>query len=512
MIGDRRIAAPFGSRLHRAVLAFTVLVMLLAAATIVAGTVSMRAAFPPPNWLFSPLLPFTDFRMPGGAAWWAYVARCEIAWSLALVVAMLALLRVPKRRRGQIAGAIVLLQAVLLSVAFSVRLPFNGGQYLYVAYAQLVQQGYNPYDPPARSARLSPQLRTISTLWGIQREGNVDGRRVVMRDRYGPAWTLGIAAILYPFRDASVETQARVIRLWSALAMLCCSVLIWLTLRAATWSCAALAAFALNPLVVMQTAIGGHNDIVALFFALATVLAVMRNRFAAAGLLAGLSLATKLTFAPLLLPLLVVAWTRRGPRGCAAAALAFGTTVVAAALPFGIAHAYVQPFQDARMYNFSHLAALAYAVSRRVPGMHVPSGIFETAFLVAVCATAAGLAVAALRRRRVAWLEAAMVLLIFSGGRFQPWYAIVLALLLLVRASWSLPLFTGVSLAAQVFERKDFVGTDSDVPFAAFVAIAVASVLAIAFAQRVCLRGVALRLRRPPEAAVQAEARNAATT
>lgn len=491
--------------------------MIGSAAFILAGTVFMRAAFPSPAWPFSPLLPFTDPHLAGGAAWWIYVGRCELAWSVALVCAMLLLLRVAPSRRARTAGRIVLLQTLLLGIAFAARIPFNGGQYLYVAHADLVHQGYNPYAPPARSAPLSPQLRAISTVWGIQTEGNDDGRRVVMRDRYGPAWTLGTAAVLLPFRDASVETQARILRLWACAAMLLCSLLLWLLLRSRSWACAALAAFALNPLVIVQTSIGGHNDIEALAFALATALALTRGRYGAAGVLAGLSVATKLTFAPLLLPLLALAWARRGPRGCALVAAACGATACAAALPFGIARAYVQPFLDARTYNASHLASVAYALARRVPGIHVPPAAFDHAYVVLVIATAMLLALAALRRRRVPVLEAAIVLLIFGGGRFQPWYAIVLAPLLLVRTRWALPLFAGVSLAAQIFGRKDFTGSIDDVPFVAFLALATAGTLAIAAAQHVVLHGIHVGPQRgalpAPLAAPapQAEARNAAT-
>lgn len=484
--------------------------MLASAAAIVAGTATLRSAFPWPGWPFSPLVPFTDAHLIGGARWWWYTAGCEAAWSVALVVAVLALLRLEARAQARTAAAIIALQIALLAIAFSTRVPFNGGQYLYVAYAQLVQQGFNPYDPPARSDRVSPSLRAIGTMWGVQREGNRDGRRVVMRDRYGPAWTLGIAAALQPFRGASIETQAHVLRAAAAIAMLGCSIVLWFALGTIPWRCAALAAFALNPLVIVQTASGGHNDIFALFFALATMLCAMRGRFLAAGLLAGLCIATKLSFVPLVLPLLALAWTARGPRACAALAGAFAATIFAASLPFGAGRAYVQAFNDARAYNFSYLIDLAYSVTRHIPALHVPPRTFETMYTMVVVATAVALAIAVLRRRRVPALEAAIVMLIFCAGKFQPWYAIVLTPLLLTRAPWSIPLFLGTSLSAQIFGRKDFTGSIDDVPFLAFVALTVATTLAIALGQR-----IALNEPRPLEAGrnvpAQAEARNAAT-
>lgn len=461
--------------------------MLGAAAALVAGTAGMRASFPPPGWPFSPLVPFAEAHLANAAAWWRYVAGWETIWSVALVGAVLALGRVPRARRGRVAAGIVALQAVLLGLTAGVRMPFNGGQYLYVAYAELVQQGANPYDPPLRGQAASPQLRAIGTLWGIQTEGNTDPpTRIVMRDRYGPAYTLAIAAALLPFRTADVETQARVIRLWSALAAIGCSLLIWRALPAAGWSCAALAAFALNPLVVMQTAMGGHNDVIALLFALGAYGAASRGAFTAAGIAAALSVATKLTFAPFLLPLLAVAWAARGGRGLLAAAAALAATLVAAGLPFGLARTYVQAPADAMAYNFSYVVSLAYAASRHVPGAHLPASLFSTGYVLLIAAAAGALALAAARRSRVPALEAALLLLVFCGSKFLPWYGIALAPLVLVRAPWAIALFLGVSLAEQVFGRKDFVGSIDDMPFLAFVALAAAATAAILLAQRLC--------------------------
>ena len=485
MKDDDGVPTPLGSAVRWVLLALAAAVMVVSAAAIVAGTARMRASFPGPGWPFSPLVPFAEVHLPDAAGWWRYVIHREIAWSVALVVAVLALQRVPRALRGRIAAGIVLLQAVLLGLAFSVRLPFNGGQYLYVAYGELVQQGYNPYDPPLRGEPVSPQLRAIATLWGIQAEGNTDPpTRIVMRDRYGPAYTLGVAAALLPFRHADVETQARAIRLWSALAMVGCSILLWFLLPKARWSCAALAAFALNPVVVMQTAMGGHNDVVALLFGLGACAAASRGRFAAAGVVAALSIATKVTFAPFLLPFLIVAWAVRGWRGALAGGTALAATLVAVALPFGLARTYVQAPADAHSFNFSYLVSLAHAASRHVPGVHVPASVFGTAYVLLIAAAAAAVALAAARRTRVPLLEAALLLLIFSGSKYLPWYATVLAPLVLVRAPWSIALFLGISLAEQVFGRRDFLGAIDDMPFLAFVGLAAAGSAAIFLVQR----------------------------
>src|SRR5260370_12237303 len=93
---------------------------------------------------------------------------------------------------------------------------------------------------------------------------------------------------------------------------------------------------------------------------------------------------------------------------------------------------------------------------------------------------AGGSCIAALLRMRWAVLEAVMILLIFGGGRFEPWYPIVLVPLLLVCAWWSLPLFWGISSATMILEKTNFVGGYDALPFFPFIGAAiVASLVAL---------------------------------
>ncbi len=197
----------------------------------------------------------------------------------------------------------------------------------------------------------------------------------------------------------------------------------------------------------------------------------------AAGLLAALSVGTKLTFAPFLPVLLVYSFAERGLRGFVRVALASGVTVILAGSTFGLGRAWLQPLADARRYNQSYLRD----VGAHLFHIHQVTGAslapFYPAFLVIA---AAGLCIAALLRMRWPVLEAVMILLIFGGGRFEPWYAIVLVPLLLVCAWWSLPLFWGISSATMILEKTNFVGGYDALPFFPFIGAAiVASLVAL---------------------------------
>ena len=270
---EHQPALPLRRSLLLAAAAFLVCISVI---EVVGGLHAIDASWLPSD-SGSANLPSVGPWMPHAAARWVYLVRWEALWSLGVFGLVLVLLTIPGQHASRVAAALVLAQAVLLCVFLSVRIPLNGDQYAYVGFADLVLQGYNPYDPPLkRSARISNQLREISTVWGIVNEGATDAtRRVIVRDRYGPAWTIGMAAVLYPFRNAGVEVQAHVVRAVAALAALGCSVLLWVSFRGLSWRGGALAAFALNPMIISQTAIGGHNDIIALLFGLGTYVAAM---------------------------------------------------------------------------------------------------------------------------------------------------------------------------------------------------------------------------------------------
>ena len=462
---------------RRPVLMLCAALMVLSVTMILAGTEAMRASWPPPQWPFSLSVPFVNRQIPQASMWWRFLLLWEAVWSIALICAVTSLVATA-RRYASVAALILFLQAVLLGIALQAPIPLNSDQYSYVGIAELVQQGYNPYNPPLRSEPVSAQLRQISTVWGKQHEGAADAsRRVLTRDRYGPAWTLAIAALLFPFRNTSVEVQAHLLRVFAALGTLGCSVMLWLSLRPIAWRCASLAAFALHPLIIVQTAIDGHNDIFALFFGLAAYASVANKRFALAGILAALSIGTKLTFAPYLLPLVVYAAIMPGTGALLRLGTTLPGTLLITALPFGVVRALFQPMADARAYNPSYLFGLAESLLRRLPALQwIHADWIAQLYYAAIVILALGLAAATAFRKRINILEAAMVFLIFSAARFEPWYAVNLVPLLLIRTAWSLPLFLGVSLAAQYLQANKFTPV-YEPPFFAFIALAIVTTM-----------------------------------
>ena len=451
--------------------------MAAAAVAIVLGLARLRTAWPPPHWPYPAALPFVTPTLAGSALAWTVVAVALFVWGTALLIYVRAL---TLERAYVPVRTIVVVQLLLSAILLAAPLPINADQYAYVGYAELVRSGENPYAPPLRSAPMTPQLATISPLWAID-EGAADAKaRVIVRSRYGAVWLLGSTAVLAPFAAASPEAKAWILRVLAALLALACTAVLWLAVRDRPWAGGALAAFALNPAVALQTALGAHNDVAALFFALCAYVLAARGRVVASGVALALSIGVKLTFAPFLPALIVFAFVRRGARRGIATTAAIAAVVLAAAVPFGLQRTLLQPIGDIRLFNSPYLATVAAILARRLPGMH---GVdlarsFGWSVTAAIVACGLALAIAAARRRRSPVLEAVMLIVIFCDARFEPWYALVLTPLLLIPARWSLPLFVGISLASQVLMRKEFIGGYDALPLRDFLVLAVLAVVA----------------------------------
>ncbi|HYZ15324.1 MAG TPA: glycosyltransferase 87 family protein [Candidatus Acidoferrum sp.] len=426
-------------------------IIVAAAAAIVAMLFAMRRG--------GIALAFWHERVLHVAQWWPRILVVEIIWSVALIALVTALLiagiRMPKRfARALLAG-----QVVLLGLFLSAPIPLDADQYAYVASADLTNLRYGPHGAMVRGVPLP--------------------HPVLSRDRYGPAFTLGTAVVLRPFRAANLETQARVLRALAALASLAVTLLLWGELQSRRSGLAALAAFALNPVVITQTALDAHNDIVAVLFAVAAYRFARHERYLGAALSLGLSVAWKIDFAPFILPLLAFAFGRsRRPAIAFAATLLVLAVPLVCALPFGWRESLLRPYQDGQFSNLSLLYAYAGTLVA-----HVPHGA-ELAPLVRAWLgpTLAGLcavliAILAVRGRRAAPLEIALLLLLFTAVRPQTWYALSLSLALLIPRRWAIGVFLGCSLASLVGSP----GSPPFVPFSILAAI-LSTALGLAFA------------------------------
>lgn len=471
--------APLGSRVSVA----CVFVIVCAAVAIVAMLFEMRAGWASPAG-FSSAVVFWNERVPHAALWWPPILVTLTLWSLALITLVTTLLRVGTRSPRGTAAALIAVQAALLGLFLLSPMPLDADQYAYVAYGDLIDLGYSPYDPPLKRSPLTPQLHEVGTVWSND-EGAPDAReRVVIRDKYGPALTLAMAAAVRPFLGASLENQGRVLRVLVALACLTVTLLLWDELRNRPWGTAALAAFALNPVVITQTAIGAHDDLFAVLPVIVAYRCAVRARYLPAALFLGLSIACKLTFAPFAVPLVAFAYARTRRIGPAIVlALAIVAVPVAFALPFGVRDALIRPFTDAQAYNASLLFAYLGAGLRRMthdPWLAEAVQRWASVTLVVLCSALIG--VLALRGRRQPFLEIALLLLLFTAARQQTWYALNLTPALLIPGRWPIAVFLGCSLASQAIQRKNFIGGWDAPPFIPFLVLAVVISLGLALA------------------------------
>ena len=249
-------------------------ILILATLAFSVETYKIRSAWPPQGWPFSGAVPFVTPLISNSRSALITVMASSVVWSAAYVM----IVREQLTPRSFSWLVIVGLQAIASVIILFAAIPFNSDQYAYVSHANLVLEGQNPYAPPLRRAVASTQLHEISTVWSID-EGSPDAKqRIVLRSRYGPLWELASAIMLVPFTHALVEEQSRVLRFYAALAALACTWTLWIMLRGHAWRSAAMAAFALNPVVLQQTALGAHNDIYGLLLALLAVLALTRKR------------------------------------------------------------------------------------------------------------------------------------------------------------------------------------------------------------------------------------------
>ena len=431
----------------------------------------LRSSWPPASLPFSGALPFVTPGIAHASEGLLIISVMLCIWSLAYIALL-------KASWGDSSGhvfpvKIFSAQAVVLFITLFSSLPFNSDQYAYVGHSELVRIGENPYAPPLTIVPLPEQLHAIGTVWSLN-EGSADARqRIMIRSRYGPVWTSLSFAALYPFGGYSIETKARVLRALAALAALACSPLLWLAVRHSVGGTAAFAAYTLSPAIVLQTADGAHNDIIALFFALACVILFNRRRWLFATISFAACVGTKLTFSPFLPAFFVLVMVRHGLTRAATAVIAFGVVLAAFALPYGVRESLLQPIADVRRFNVPYVAGVAERGLHRLPGLHPSTSQLATLYVALTLACALAIALFAFQRRRIPSLEAATLLGIFCGAHFEPWYAIILVPLLMIPSPWAVPLFAGVSLATQLFALNEFLVSYGDLPLVQFLVLAV---------------------------------------
>jgi uncharacterized membrane protein len=326
-----------------------------------------------------------ELRDGPGIAFLAAVAVAFALYALALVSL--------RRWRGGLAAVAVLVVAIQL-VPLAGPLVLSRDAYSYWAYGRLVDDhAANPYRAAPTRYAADPAVLATAPGWR--------GTRSV----YGPVFTeasAGLAAV----SGTGAETASLVYRLLAAFGMLGLAAV---AAFAASRRAFALAFVGWNPLLALEFAGGGHNDVwLACFLAGAVVLAA-RRRVLLSG--ASWALAAGLKWLPiLLLPLSLAARREDALRVaagfavvttaiCASAFALFGTAWLGAVAPFAHRHS-------------------AYAVPTRLAELGLPPWL-------ALLPLALGLpllARAALRGRPR--LARSTLLLLFATPWLLPWYGV----------------------------------------------------------------------------------------
>jgi alpha-1,6-mannosyltransferase len=238
------------------------------------------------------------------------------------------------------------------------------------------------------------------------------------RSAYGPLFT----AATWPLGLLSPVVALWVLKSAAALAGVACVALVWRIARHLGRSPAfAVAAFGLNPLVIVWTLGGGHNDMLMLAALLGGVLLVLERRELGAGAAVLVALGVKAT-AGLALPFALLGSRRRG-RFAAGAALGSAAVAAVGYLAFtDHALGLVGVLHNERLLISQQ--SVAYGVLRLLglqPDAHTRLA------LTALGGAALALLVLTAWRRRIDWIAAigwALLAVVVTSTWTVPWYTI----------------------------------------------------------------------------------------
>lgn len=402
-------------------------------------------------------LPFVHYRLPGvRAARDLYlIAACVWFAGFAAVVATLVHARVPRSRR---AIGIVLAAQAAIGLAFAVLpMAIDSDQYAYIGYGYAAAHE-DPYLTTHLPAGAPPPVVRAFEHWG----------NPLPPDAYGAAWTAGNEALLRLVGRDPVRVQTIVLRL-TALAAACATTVLLSMLPGVPLP--ALALFALDPLVVLETGNGAHNDIYLVACGIGALVLLLRGRSAFAGMALGLAAAIKFAYAPFVLPLAVAAWSlERRASGWLLAAGGFLGVILAASGPYGFTAAAIEaPLRD--LGREGGVLGMIDRVAAHVPILRAHAAIASSALVaLALVVTVLLLAIDARARRVVPPVAVlAAVLLVIAAGKIEPWYVLMAAPLVAVPSHLARIAFASLSAGGLWLSQVSFTGT---FPIASACAIA----------------------------------------
>ena len=328
-------------------------------------------------------------------------------------------------------GVLIGIQSLLLLALLFVTVTLSGDVYAYVVYGRLYAlAGLDPYVLGSPVNPGSDQvLRQALAFYGNPPPS----------DNYGPLWTLLAGALARLESGWSLAGQVWSHRIVAAGAAVAATAALLYAMRRLTDGEGVKRAsrFALHPLVLYETAVGGHNDMLMVAAAL-WAFAVVDELPLVAGLLLGASIAVKYV-SIVLVPFLVIRVARKG---ATAAALCAAIAVALPALLFrpfwnGIETVYslighggvlaMSPQWLADMPFFSS----GTADDPVLPGVVLPlfgqltgPRIVQLIALVAFAATALAGIVRYAWRPRLAEIWRTLAAAVYSLSIIHPWYAL----------------------------------------------------------------------------------------
>jgi hypothetical protein len=366
-------------------------------------TIALAAAWPDsalirtaapvrPSWLSGPLEPLSVHVTH------AQFLLLEAAMAVGYAGVLVAGAEVHKR--------LVLGTIVFLHVAFVLAPPLlSSDVFSYLDYARLgVLHGIDPYLHGPAAARHDAAFSL--TAW----------RHAATA--YGPVFTVAT----YPLAQLSLPLAIWCLKLAAAAASLGCVALVWRIAGQLGRSPARAAAiYGLNPILLVWTVGGSHNDLVMLLLVLAGVSLALATREALAGAAVVAGAAVKAT-GGLALPFLVLG-VRRGARAALGAAAAAGLILGLAAVAFpGDALGIVKVLEHEQLL-------VAYdgipTVLAHTAGLPHVTGEVRTLSHAAFLLAALGLCVAV--RRGYDWIAAcgwALLALVLSSPWLLGWYTV----------------------------------------------------------------------------------------
>jgi len=367
---------------------------------------------------------------------WQALGEWRLTLCLWALVAGLAVAGTQIARAMEIEGRasprmLVGIQGLLLFALLGVTVTLSGDVYAYVIYGRLY--GLLGLDPYLLGSPVNPGsdqiLRQALAFYGNPPPA----------DNYGPLWTLFAGAVARIEAGWSLGAQAWTHRVVAALAALASTGgLIYAMRRLTQVDCVKRAArFTLHPLVLYETAVGGHNDMIMVAAAI-WAFAVADELPLVAGLLLGASIAVKYV-SIVLVPFLVIRVARNGATGAVLAALISIALPALLFRPFWngietvyslIGHGGVLAMSPQWLADMPFFAS-GTADNPVLPGLGLPlfgqltwPRIIQLAALATFVAVAVASIVRYARGLRLAQIWRATTAMVYSLSIIHPWYAL----------------------------------------------------------------------------------------